>query len=142
VVPTLAESHLAIQNLIATYAERLDARDYEGVGALFEHGRVTGSGMERPVEGSEAVAKMFESFGAGRGGRGPVRHLTTNVRIEVADDGLTATSRSYFLVVGYDSSPVIRFFGSYADEFACVDGSWRFARRHLAPALPSGDPES
>ena len=61
-VPTLAESHLAIQNLIATYAERLDARDYKGVGALFEHGRVTGSGMERPVEGSEAVARMFESF--------------------------------------------------------------------------------
>ena len=61
------------------------------------------------------------------------KHVTTNLLIEVADDGATATCRSYYTVLqkteGAPLQPIIA--GRYHDEFAKRDGQWRFTRRHM-----------
>lgn len=137
---TLAHNHLTILNLLAHYAELLDARDYQAVGALFRHGRITGAGSEKETVGPEAVAELFASFGAGQGSGGPVHQMTTNVHIDFADDGLRARSRAYFLVVGWEVAPVVRFFGRYEDEFAVIDGERCFTRRHMIPEFPASWP--
>ena len=46
---------LSIANLIYTYAERIDAGDFSGVGELFEHATLTFEGYEDAVRGKEAT---------------------------------------------------------------------------------------
>ena len=62
------------------------------------------------------------------------KHVMTNVITEVADDGLTATSRSYFTVLqavpgALALQPVIA--GRYRHSYACVDGQWRVETMHI-----------
>ena len=61
------------------------------------------------------------------------KHVITNPIVDVADDGLTATVRSYYTVFQKTPDtplqPVIN--GHYRDEFEKVDGEWRYARRHM-----------
>jgi len=60
-------------------------------------------------------------------------HLSTNVIIEIDDDGLGATVQSRYLVLQETSEfplqPII--VGRYHDRIACVDGTWRFAERRF-----------
>ena len=79
------------------------------------------------------------------------KHLTTNLIIDVADDGRTATARSYFTVIqgrpDFPLQPIIA--GRYHDRFECVEGRWRFCERleyldlvgdlsrHLTMAIPA-----
>jgi hypothetical protein len=56
-----ASSQWAIQNLIAAYAELLDAGDFAGVGALLADATFTGSGP--PVSGSDAIKRARLSPG-------------------------------------------------------------------------------
>ena len=52
-----------IENLVYTYAERLDAGDLDGVAALFAHGRICGmenGPAETVFEGTARVRQMYE----------------------------------------------------------------------------------
>ncbi|WP_237341112.1 hypothetical protein [Williamsia soli] len=51
-------SDRAIQNLIAIYAELVDAGDFAGVGRLLEHATFGGGGGS--ANGAEALQEMFE----------------------------------------------------------------------------------
>ena len=52
-------SYQAIKNLIYTYADRIDAGDYEGLSQLFEHAVITAEAMDDPVQGSDNVLAMY-----------------------------------------------------------------------------------
>ena len=127
-----------IENLIYTYAERIDAGDLDGVAELFTHGRV--HGMENPppeavFEGREAVrglygmsTRLYDDDGTPK-----THHITTNVRIEVATDGAAAEARSYYCVTqatpDLPLQPIIT--GRYHDTFHKVDGEWWFDTRTM-----------
>ena len=58
----------------------------------------------------------------------------TNVMVDVADDGETASSRSYFTVLqavpgALALQPVIA--GRYRHTYAQVDGRWRVTTMHI-----------
>jgi hypothetical protein len=62
------------------------------------------------------------------------KHVTTNLIIDADTDEGTATCRSYFTVLqavpgSLGLQPIVA--GRYRDRFARVDGSWRFAARHM-----------
>ena len=59
--------------------------------------------------------------------------MITNPIVEVADDGLTGTCRSYYTVFQKAGDEPLRpiINGHYRDEFEKVDGEWRFSRRHM-----------
>ena len=61
------------------------------------------------------------------------KHVITNPIVEVADDGLTGTCRSYYTVFQKAGDAPLRpiINGHYRDEFEKVDGEWRFSRRHM-----------
>ena len=63
-------------------------------------------------------------------GRPSTKHVITNVSV-VSDGSDVATARSYFTVLqatpDLPLQPIIA--GSYHDEFARVDGAWRFSDR-------------
>jgi len=124
-----------IERLLYSYAERIDAGDFAGVADLFADAVITSEGSDRKVIGRDGALAMYE--GSTRrypNGTPLTKHVTTNVMIEVDDDGATATSQAYFTVLQavpgeLALQPIIA--GRYRDRFDCVDSHWRFASRHM-----------
>ena len=54
------ESHHAITTLMFRYAECVDAADFDGIAALFAHGRITNEGVDGAIVGPDAVRKLYE----------------------------------------------------------------------------------
>jgi hypothetical protein len=131
------DSYRAIENLIYTYAERLDSGDLEGVARLFAHARFYGpddslvaTGEEEFLALNRKAARIYPETGT------PLtKHVTTNVIIELGESAASATARSYFTV--FQSTPELPLqpiiAGRYRDAFECVDGGWRFSRRQTIP---------
>ena len=123
-------SHIAIENLIATYAELVDHGDFAGVGVLLE--QATFMGGSGTVSGRSAVEKMLrENVIVYEDGTPRTKHVTTNVVIEVDEDAGTAVARSYFTVLQalpeLSLQPIAS--GRYHDRFEYRDGEWRFVER-------------
>lgn len=129
----MPDSARQIENLVYTYAERIDAGDLAGVAELFRHGRIEAAPGVM-VEGAEKVRRLYE--GSTRlydDGTPRSRHVTTNVIIEVDDDAGTATARASYVVFQQTEElplqPVIA--GRYRDTFHRVDGQWWFDTRQM-----------
>ena len=133
----MADSAREIENLLYTYAERIDAGDLEGVAELFAQGRILPSpdaAREIAFEGREAVLGMYRA--ATRlyeDGTPRTRHVTTNAIIEVDEATATAAARSYYTVLQQTEAlplqPIIC--GRYHDTFRRIDGRWCFATRTM-----------
>ena len=125
----------AITKLVYTYAERIDAGDFAGIGALFEHATLTFEGYGATVSGPEAIEALYtRSTRRYDDGTPRTKHVMTNVIVDVADDGAHAASRSYFTVLqavpgALALQPVIA--GRYRHTYQLVDGHWRVASMHV-----------
>jgi 3-phenylpropionate/cinnamic acid dioxygenase small subunit len=127
--------HVAVTNLLYRYAELIDAGDYEGIGELLAHAVITTDGSGDEITGAAAVTKMYErSTRKYPDGTPRSKHVITNPIVEVDEDAGTATCRSYYTVLQQTDDlplqPIIT--GRYRDEFALIDGEWRYTRRHMA----------
>jgi SnoaL-like domain len=131
------DAHEQIRNLLGTYCERMDGGDFDGLGALFTHARLTDeAGHVFATSGAEMAAQWhaqtFMYDGSPR-----TRHLTLNPIIEVDEAAGTATCRSSYMVfqgiTGHGDSdlalqPIIT--GRYVDQFAREDGgAWHWTER-------------
>ena len=132
------DSARKIENLLYTYAERIDAGDLDGVAELFTHGRihgVEGGGPETVFEGPERVRGLYgrstrihEDTGTPR-----TKHVTTNAIIEVDDEAGTASSRSGYVVLQATPELPLQVIitGRYGDTFHRIDGRWWFDTRTM-----------
>jgi hypothetical protein len=133
------DDRLAIERLLFTYAERIDAGDFAEVGALFRHGRLTTADGTVIAEGADAVADLY--VGTTRrypdDGTPHTKHVTTNVVVDLYPSGTQASARSYFTVLqglaDFPLQPVIS--GRYRDTFERLDGTWWFRERCMVPEL-------
>ena len=124
-----------IENLIYTYADKIDGGDLEGVAEMFSDAEIVAPAQGSRTAGYDEVLAMYQQ--ACRIYQPPgtplTKHITTNVIIEVDEAGATASSRSYFTVVQATEilplQPIIS--GRYRDEFARKDGDWHFTRREM-----------
>ena len=90
----------AITKLVYTYAERMDAGDFDGVADVFERATLTFEGYGDAVAGRDAIARLYErSTRRYEDGTPRTKHVMTNVLVDVDDTGDSATSRSYFTVL-------------------------------------------
>jgi len=126
--------HHAITSLMYRYAECVDAADFDGIGALFARGEITTPGVPGAIVGADAVAGMYRgSNKVHPNGTLMTRHLTTNVLVDIADDGAGATARSSFVV--FQATPAVSLqpivSGRYHDRFARHDDGWWFAQREM-----------
>jgi hypothetical protein len=116
----------AIRALVASYGERLDAGDLDGVAALFR--RATWRSGTRSLTGVEAIRAVYDDVILYDGVPG-TRHVMSDVVVAV--EGAAATSRCSFTVFqarpGFPLQAVL--VGRYHDTFACVDGAWEFRER-------------
>jgi ketosteroid isomerase-like protein len=134
-----------IANLVYGYAERIDAADFAGVAALFEHAIITSDPpQDADVRGSAAAERMYaqwtRTYADPRSPTGRTlhtKHVTTNLQVHLDPSGRTASARSYFTVLMQTPTlplqPIIA--GRYHDEFEKADGRWRFTRRHIVTDL-------
>ncbi len=133
----MIDSARQIENLMYTYAERIDAGNLEGVADLFAHGRIVASPdapLETVVAGRDEVLGMYQ--GSTRlypCGTPRTKHVTTNAIIDVDDDAGTAAARSYYTVFqqldDFPLQPIIT--GRYHDTFHRIDGVWWFDQRTM-----------
>lgn len=128
----------AIENLLYTYAESIDAGDYEAIGALFAHGAITDAEGTPIAVGAQAVTALYTATTRKyEDGTPRTHHVTTNLLIEIADDENSAVCRSRFTVFQQTDElplqPIIA--GAYTDSFERVDGTWRFVERRMRPTL-------
>jgi len=124
-----------IAKLMYTYAERIDAGDFAGVADVFAAATLTFEGFGDGVSGRKAVQSLYErTTRRYENGTPRTKHVITNVIVDVADDGASATSRSSFTVLqavpgALALQPIIA--GRYHDAFACVQGQWQFTAVHI-----------
>ena len=133
----MADAAREIENLLYTYAERIDAGDFAGLAELFAHGRILpspGGSRETAIAGTEAVLAMYRSTTRlYPDGTPRTRHVTSNALIEIEDGGGSARSRSAYTVLqqtdGLPLQPIIS--GRYHDTFRRIDGCWWFDTRTI-----------
>ena len=125
----------AITKLIYSYAERIDAGDFAGVAQLLAYATLTFEGFGDAVTGPDAIERLYaRSTRRYEDGTPRTKHVMTNVMVDVADDGATASSRSYFTVLqavpgALALQPVIA--GRYRHTHERVNRQWRVATMHI-----------
>ena len=134
----MQDSRSEIENLLYTYAERIDLGDFEGLAELFSHAVITSPGAERGPGGREVALQLYtKSTRLYEDGTPRTKHVTTNAIIEVDEQAGLATSRAYFTVFqalpDFPMQAIIS--GRYHDRFERVDGGWRFSERMMIPEL-------
>ncbi len=131
----MSDAAREIENLVYTYAERIDAGDFDGVAALFAHGRIRGmedGPPETVFEGAAQVRRMYEmAVLLHDDGTPKTKHLTTNVQIHVDDSTGTAHGSAYYCVTQATPELPLQIVvtGRYRDTFQRIDGSWWFDTR-------------
>lgn len=124
-----ADEKDAIRELMARYAQNLDAGHFAETAALFADDAIwtTTYGTARgPIE----IQAMFERI-VPRRGEGPQRkHYITNIIVTLSGD--TAEAVSDYLVVRESERGLLPVMGgTYRDSFVKRAGAWRFSRKEL-----------
>jgi len=127
----------AIENLLAEYAECVDAGDFARLGVMFADATFGGEG-DAAVHGRDAVEQLFGALvRVYEDGTPRTKHVTTNVHVEVDDAAGTATARSYVTVFQalpeLPLQPIVA--GRYRDRFALTAGRWCFTERRFTTDL-------
>jgi hypothetical protein len=136
----MSDAHWEITNLLYRYAECIDVGDFDGVATILAHAVLTAEGASMHVEGFDDVLAWYVD-GTRRypdSGTPRTKHVTTNPIVEISPAGDRATCRSYCTVL-QASPPELPlqpiWAGRYHDQFAQVDGAWRFTARHFITDL-------
>jgi len=140
-----ADARQRIAQQLYAYTYALDTGDLDAVGELFEHAVMRVDGSDAVYRGAEGVRQSYVDFttfydaagtpGVSRPGTTPrTRHVTTNVIIDLADDGSFATARSSVIVFQFAPGAPLRpiLAAGYRDRFEPINGAWRWTERvHL-----------
>ena len=137
--PNRVDARNAIENLLFSYAERIDAGDFAGVGELFARARVLGPNGDVVGTGKDEIKTIFErSTRVYEDGSPMTQHVTTNVILTFGSDGQTASTRSRFTVMqalpDFPLQCIIT--GYYEDRFRHDEAEgWFFTERLMKPKL-------
>lgn len=128
------ESHHAITSLMYEYADCVDRGDYDGIGRLFAHGRITQKHGGAPTVGAGAVTALYHhTTKLHPDGTTRTRHVNANIQVDIDEPRDTATARSVFVVFQATDrvplQPIVS--GRYRDRFERIGGVWRWAEREM-----------
>ena len=135
------EDREEIRQLILSYGEAHDHRDYRSFASLFarEGEWIGGLGSAKGPEAIFALLDRTIGHNPLPDGSGTV-HMMSNFQIEVEGDRATAVTKWLYLTPGDDDSPRTTYLGHYNDDFIRENGRWRFLRRQsvsdISPMLP------
>lgn len=124
-----------IRNLLGLYCERIDLGDFDGVGALFEHGALTDEHGNELARGRDAVARFYRVGTRLHGGSPRTKHVVADSVIDLDDAAGTAVVHSSYVVWQQTERLPLQAIiaGRYHDTFsrAGSDGRWHFSERRF-----------
>lgn len=133
----MSDAAREIENLVYTYAERIDAGDMDGLAALFTHGRICGvqdGPPESVFEGAARIRQLYEmTTRLHNDGTPKTKHFTTNVQVQVDEEAGTARGSAYYCVTQATPNLPLQVIvtGRYRDTFHRIDGAWWFDTRTM-----------
>jgi uncharacterized protein (TIGR02246 family) len=121
---------VAVQDLFAQYAHRIDGRDFDGFGELFTVD-ADYSLAGNAQQGRNAITAFMRSVMTNPGGA----HIITNVSARSTGDGTVAAVADYLLTrrPEPDAPFAVIGVGKYDGTVVHDDGAWRFARLVITP---------
>ena len=126
----------AIENLLARYAELIDAGDVDGYAEQFARGVVRTDRNPDGYVGADGVREMVRRFVTMYDGRPSTKHVVTNIVVEFEHE-TSAVARSSFTV--YQCRPELPLqvviAGRYTDRLARDDDGWYFVERRMTADL-------
>jgi uncharacterized protein (TIGR02246 family) len=128
-----AADQLAILEVIIRADEAASRRDADAYVALFTPDAVL-DGTQGRHAGREALRAAVGPVWAAEGPA--TLHLTLNPVIEPGPAGDHAVARSVLLIVDLAAPPALRTAAAITQELRRAEGSWRIARRTVAPPAP------
>lgn len=135
------EDEKNIRELLVSYGEYLDARDYKRYASLFASDGVWTGGFGS-FTGPAAIEKMLDQ-NLGKPEPGFINesnfHLMTTMVVHVDGDKATARSRYTFFTASPENKPVAALAGRYFDELVREKGQWRIKRRTTHGVIPYRD---
>jgi uncharacterized protein (TIGR02246 family) len=135
----IAEAARAIEALLATYAARIDAGDFDGVADLLAEARITTVDGSVVATGREEIAALYAATTRRHADGTPrTSHVITNLIVEPDEVAHRFVARSYFTVLQASDAvplqPIIA--GRYRDVVERrADRSWVFVERCMEPRL-------
>jgi uncharacterized protein (TIGR02246 family) len=121
---------VAVQDLFAQYAHRIDGRDFDGFGELFTvDADYSLAGNQQ--RGRDAITAFMRSVMTNPGGA----HIITNVSVRASADGRLPAMADYLLTrrPEPDAPFAVIGVGKYDATVVLDDGEWRFARLVITP---------
>jgi hypothetical protein len=143
---------LEIQNLLYSYCWLIDSGDFQGVCDLMKDADILYGGKLTFSRDPEGYMQTFNPIITYKDGTPKTAHMCIDPIIEVAEDGLTATSKSYTVVtqgVTKKFQPQIIWIDRKYDTFVKENGKWKFRSRdfvtraqgdtshHMDPTIPA-----
>ena len=130
-----SDDRSAAGELLARYAELIDAGDFEGVGRLLGDAVLRDEDGTEIATGAEAIASLYRATTRRHDDGTPrTSHVITNVIVE-AHGPEELEVRSRFTVLQCTDTlplqPVVA--GRYVDRLVRTDDGWRFADRTMIP---------
>jgi ketosteroid isomerase-like protein len=131
---TLSDTdRLAILDVVTRADDAASRRDADGYVALFTPDAVLDGAQGRHAGASALRASVGPIWAA----EGPATlHLTLNPVVEPGPADGEAVARSVLLIIDPAQPPAIRSTAMITQELRRAGGSWRIARRTVAPAAP------
>jgi len=122
-----------IQKLLYSYCWLIDSGDFDGVCALLKDADIYYDGKLTYRKDPKGYMNTLKPIVRYEDGTPKTSHLCLNPVVEVAEDGRTATAKSYTVVVqGITGQmlPQIIWVDRKIDTLEKVDGKWRFQSRN------------
>ena len=125
------QAYEEIRNLLGTFCEVMDSGDWDALGELFAHGRITDDRGRVIAGGREDVVALWTAMVRRYDGSPCTRHMVTGPIISITDT--TATCRSSFLIAQKLPGSDLRLVaaGRYLDQLRVINGRWCFVERQF-----------
>lgn len=123
-----------IRSLMYSYCWLIDAGDFDGVCALMRDADVYSGGKLVLKKNPKLYRKIFlGGIKLYEDGTPKTTHMCVNPIIELSEDGLSASGRSYTVVlqgISGEFTPRIIWIDCKYDTFVKEDGKWKFRTRN------------
>jgi len=135
------EDQEQIRQVLVSYGEYLDARDYASYAALFARDGVWTGGFGSATGPADIQAMLEKNLSKAEPGfiNKSSFHLMTTMVVQVSGDTATAHSRYMFFTATADNKPGASLAGRYVDEFIRESGKWKIKRRTTHGVIPWRD---
>ncbi len=124
------EDVFEIRNLLYSYCWLIDSGDFEGVAELLKDADISYSGKLTYPRGSGTYIQSLRPIKRYKDGTTKTVHMCIDPIIEVAEDGCTATAKSYTVVlqgITKKFPPQIIWIDRKFDTFVKENGKWKFS---------------